>query len=796
MWLFKLWPRGNRRSLIFIGLILVFTLWVVSADRIKIGGFEREGQPLGLDLKGGTHLVYEAVDPENVTAQQMAGVAKIIERRINAFGVSEPIVQQLGEDRLLVQLPGVTDIEQAKRLIGSTAVLEFREQRVAEDGSPILGETGEIQWIPATALGDGAGQPLTGEFLNPNSQVVVDPATGLPEVAFQLTGQGASIFEKVTTRLIGRQLGIFLDGEVISAPTVQAVISENGVITGLTLDDAEVLAIQLNAGALPVPIKIIQEQDLDATLGADSLSRSIVAGVVGLGLVLTFLVLYYRLPGVLAAVALLIYALMVLATFKLIPVTLTLAGIAGFIISIGMAVDANILIFERMKEELRDGRTLKAAIEAGFNRAWTAIRDGNVSTIITCAILFWFGSRLGAPLVMGFAITLGIGVALSMFSAIFVTRSFLRFLAGPALEGKKSWFLPEKIQEEGNPSDGGAAGESRMGGFLPDLVSKRRYYVLFSGILLAVGIISLLIPPALKPGIEFSSGTVIDVLFPNPVDIERRVVGVAVEQSALRPVLADLGHDEAIIQRTGENTFLIRLNTLEEGTFDSQGREIPPESERIKDALERRFGEVGKFDISLVSPIIAAETVRNAFFAVLAASVAILFYITWAFRKLPRPFRYGVVAVITLIHDVLIVVGIFSILGKVFGIEVNAMFITGLLAVIGYSVNDTIVVFDRIRENMLQKRDRSFAATVNISLLETLGRSVNTSLTTLIPLLALLLFGGVTLRPFILVLFIGIIAGTYSSIFIASQMLVMWDKGEFGVIWRRVQLLAGLKSQG
>ncbi|MEE9324787.1 MAG: hypothetical protein V3U90_04455, partial [Dehalococcoidia bacterium] len=241
MWLFKLWPRGNRRSLIFIGLILIFTLWVVSADRINIGGFEREGQPLGLDLRGGTHLVYEAQDPESVTGQQMAGVAKIIETRINRFGVSEPIVQQMGEDRLLVQLPGVTDIEQAKRLIGSTAVLEFKEHKVAEDGSPILDETGEIQWIPSTAQGDGVGQPLTGEFLTPNSQVVIDPATGLPEVAFQLTSEGAKIFERVTSRLIERPLGIFLDGELVSAPTVQAVISESGVITGLTLEDAEVL---------------------------------------------------------------------------------------------------------------------------------------------------------------------------------------------------------------------------------------------------------------------------------------------------------------------------------------------------------------------------------------------------------------------------------------------------------------------------------------------------------------------------------------------------------------------------
>ncbi|MBI2909742.1 MAG: protein translocase subunit SecD [Chloroflexi bacterium] len=399
--------------------------------------FVRQGMRLGLDLQGGTHLVYEA-DLSKTDARErdnsMRGVVNIIERRVNAYGVAEPVIQRQGTNRVSIQLPGVRNIQEAIKLIGATAQLDFREPELDATGNVVY-DAGKIKWKGvAKGIGsDGQEKELTGLFFKPNAQVVIDPQTSKPEVAFEFDSEGAKLFEQITGRLVQKPLGIFLDDQVISAPTVQSVIRERGRITGLSIEEARPLAIQLNAGALPVPIHVVQQEDVDATLGADSIKKSILAGEIGLALVGLFMILYYRGPGVLATFALLIYAIIVLAIFKLIPVTLTLGGIAAFILSVGMAVDANILIFERMKEESWAGKTLGAAIEAGFDRAWSSIRDSNVSTFITCAILYWFGSNFGASLVMGFALTLFIGVAVSMFSAIFVTRTLLRAVVGTGL---------------------------------------------------------------------------------------------------------------------------------------------------------------------------------------------------------------------------------------------------------------------------------------------------------------------------------------------------------------------------
>jgi preprotein translocase subunit SecD len=345
----------------------------------------------------------------------MEGVIKKIERRVNAYGVSEPVIQRLGNDQVLVQLPGVTDIEEAINLIGKTAELDFREITY-ENGEMVLDEDGNPVWEPAMAEGsDGVEKVLTGKYLLPNSQVVLTQQTNEPEVAFEWDDEGAVLFEQITKRNYQKPLGIFLDDILISYPTVSAVIEKNGVITGLTLEEARLLAIQLNSGSLDVPLEIIQEQDVDATLGSDSIRRSLIAGVIGLLMVILFMILYYRISGFVAVLALIIYGVILLMIFKLVPVTLTLPGVAALILSIGMAVDANVLIFERMKEELRAGRTLGAAVEAGFNRAWPAIRDSNITTFIACIVLYWFGGTLGAFMVRGFALTLFIGVALSCF---------------------------------------------------------------------------------------------------------------------------------------------------------------------------------------------------------------------------------------------------------------------------------------------------------------------------------------------------------------------------------------------
>lgn len=455
--------RKNLILFVFVLSLAVFSLWVIWPQQpsnylpsavpwpqggpieIKIGdySFVRRGMTLGLDLRGGVNLILEAdvsQRPPGERDEAMRGVQEIIERRINAFGVSEPVIQGMANNRLSIQLPGVRDVEEAKALVGRTAKLDFREQELGENGLPKTNESGQIIWKPALGIIDGEPRALTGGYFKPNAAVVFNPTSNQPEVSFEFDSDGAKMFEQITSRLIGRPLGILLDDELISAPRVQAVIRDRGVITGLTLQEAQTLTIQLNAGALPVPISIVKEQNVDATLGADSIRKSIIAGEIGLGMVLLFMLLYYRLPGLLAGGALLIYTLLVLAIFKLVPVTLTLAGIAAFILSIGMAVDANILIFERMKEELRQGRTLGSAIEAGFERAWPSIRDSNISTFITCAILFWFGRQFGASLVMGFALTLAVGVAVSMFSAITITRTFLRLLVG-RVRLRSGWFV-------------------------------------------------------------------------------------------------------------------------------------------------------------------------------------------------------------------------------------------------------------------------------------------------------------------------------------------------------------------
>ena len=424
--------RGNVYLLIFILVLFGFALWSIVPVSTKLLG--PNGLRLGLDLKGGSQVLYEAdlsMKASNVTdAEAMASVIDKIQRRVDSYGVTEPVIQKLGTDRILVQLPGVKDIDEAIGLIGETALLDFREQGVDSSGN--------TTWVIAKAIGsDGQEKELTGRYLKPNTIVTLNQVTNKPQIAFEWDAEGAVLFTEITRRNLNKPLGIFLDNELISAPVVQAVIGAQGVITNDAwtvndLNEPRTLAIQLNSGSLDLPLTIIDQRDVDASLGADSIRRSILAAAIGIILLSIFMILYYRLPGLIACFSLGIYGVFLLSIFNLFSsqLTLTLPGIAGFILSLGMAVDANVLIFERMKEELRGGRSLGAAVETGFNRAWTAIRDSNITTFIACIILFWLGGTFGAFMVRGFALTLFIGVALSMFTAIVVTRTFLRLIIG------------------------------------------------------------------------------------------------------------------------------------------------------------------------------------------------------------------------------------------------------------------------------------------------------------------------------------------------------------------------------
>ncbi len=418
---------------LLLGLGLGFMLQQSTLTPAK-GVFKNLPFRLGLDLSGGTHLLYSAdisAVPAGEVDDSMNALRDVIERRVNLFGVGEPIVQvqsgtfgASGDHRLSVELPGVTDVKEAIAMIGQTPFLEFRTQSDAPQ-QVTVNPDGTASIDP---MGNFVPTNLTGKYLK-RAQLVFDPTTGEPTISLQFNDEGAKLFEAITKANVGKVVAIYLDGQPISAPTVREPITGGQAqITGsFTPQEARLLVGRFNSGALPVPITLISTQTVGATLGGKAVTAGVTAALMGLIAIALFLIIWYRLPGVVAVIALGIYIAVTLALYKLIPVTLSAAGIAGFIISIGMAVDANILIFERFKEERRLGRTIRDALSAGFSRAWFSIRDANTASIITAIILFWFGSSL----IKGFALTFGLGVFISLLSAIVITRIFLRAVPAP-----------------------------------------------------------------------------------------------------------------------------------------------------------------------------------------------------------------------------------------------------------------------------------------------------------------------------------------------------------------------------
>ncbi len=445
----------RQKNWLYFGGVILIVLFALAIDYANFPPesflgrtFNELKTHLGLDLQGGAHLVYEA-DMKDIPRDQynsrLEGVRDVIERRINAFGVGEAIVQttKVGSHyRVIVELPGIKNIQEAIKMIGETPFLDFREEMTDEERAAYLEkidaseeERAQLEELPLYKPTQLSGKQLE------SSSVEFDRTTGQPQVTLVFNDEGADLFAGITKRNVGRRVAIYLDGVPITQPVVETEIrGGRAVITGdFNLEEARQLSQRLNAGALPVPITLVSEQTVGATLGKISLLKSLIAGIIGLVFVSLFMIIYYRLPGVLAVIALIFYALIVFAIFKTIPVVLTLAGVAGFILSVGMAVDANILIFERMKEELRENREINEATRLGFKRAWSSIRDSNVSSLITCAILFYFGTSI----VQGFALTLGIGILVSMFTAMVITRLLIELFGKkliekyPALMGMK-----------------------------------------------------------------------------------------------------------------------------------------------------------------------------------------------------------------------------------------------------------------------------------------------------------------------------------------------------------------------
>ncbi len=465
-----------RKQNSYLALILVLILASLTVLINYSQNFSKSPIPLGLDLRGGSQLTIQLQTSNEVPIideRVMEGVLKIVENRVNGLGVSESVVQSLGEDQILVQLPGVNDPEQAERVLGGTAQLDFREQlQGTEQQLPIEYQVQRQLLVEQELLKNSQDQEAIAknlESLEKTNQAIAqlfkaptirgqDLTDARPEptstgsdnwnVVLNFTSEGGKNFAELTKNLAGtgRSIGIFLDDKLLSAPTVGVEFAETGITGGnaviqgtFTAQQANELAVQLRGGALPVPVAIVENRTVGATLGRDSIQRSVYAGVGGLILVLIFMVVYYRLPGMIADVALVIYALFTIASFSLLGVTLTLPGIAGFILSIGMAVDANVLIFERTREELRSGKTLYRSVESGFYRAFSSILDGNVTTLIACVALFW----LGTGLVKGFALTLGIGVAISMFTAVTCSRTLMFWTIGFSEFRKPELFCPE-----------------------------------------------------------------------------------------------------------------------------------------------------------------------------------------------------------------------------------------------------------------------------------------------------------------------------------------------------------------
>ena len=761
--------------------VLVIILAVASAVICYLKPIVR-----GLDIAGGIRVVLQA-DPKNKEdwpatrperMEKMRAVRKTIWRRVMGIsGVSEPQVVIQGDDRVVVELPGVKDPEAALRRIRSTASLEFywlkdvqnpnnqlakwridSPQDAVSKSYVFTGPRSETidsvknsEEVLTQVVDTERNKPiLTGKDLlakakagiNNNQQVVVN---------IEFNDDGTEIFRDFTRKHVDEYLAVFFDRKLQTAPKIsEAIPNGRAEITGFnSLPEAREMADTLNAGALPIPLKVIAKDTVEPTLGTETVQKVIIAGLVGLGLVVCFMLFYYKLPGAIACIALMLYTLFVIAVFKLLAVTMSLAGIAALIISIGMAVDANILIFERLKEELSGGKTLRAAIDAGFNRAFTAIFDSNMCTAITCAILMGFGQ----PSVKSFALTLLVGVAISMFTAITVTRTILHLLVG------WEWAQDEKKYALGKDWFSGS-------GLNLDIIGRKKVYFALSAILILPGL-GFLATSGLKPGIEFKAGTSVQATFKEPVDLY-----------GLRDVVS--GHSKQFEVQLGKKDNQNKIAFIKTVPLSET------EENKLRDAINAKFpietvGPDGtvKFDsVSKVEPAISKELTTNAFMSVVWASIFIVLYLTvrFAIGGLVAGLKFGTCAVIALIHDSAFILGLFAILGKVFAWEVDSLFVTAVLTVIGFSVHDTIVVFDRIRENLRHRlRGESFEQLCNRSILQTFSRSINTSLTVVMTLLALIVLGGPLLRHFYVALLVGIVIGTYSSIFCATPLVVVWD---------------------
>ena len=665
--------------------------------------------PLGLDLSGGVSITYQVVD-ENPSAEDMSDTIYKLQKRVDSYS-TEASVYQVGDDRITVEIPGVQDANEILEDLGNPGSLEFQ----MPDGTVFM--TGDM-------VADAQAATQTDTY--GNKEYVV---------ALKLTDEGAKIFGEVTSENIGKNLPIVYDGETISYPRVQtAITGGEAQITGMAdFEEAETLATQIRIGSLSLQLSELESSVVGAQLGSQAISTSLKAGAIGLAIVMVFMIIMYAVPGIAASLALAIYTTLVIATLYLFEITLTLPGIAGIILGIGMAVDANVIVFARVREEIATGKSVQTSMKIGFQKAMSAILDGNITTLIASVVLM----ALGSGTVKGFAYTLMIGIILSLFTAMVVTRYILYSLYALGLKSEKLY---------------GRAKERKS----IDFIGKKAVFFTISGIIIAAGLISMGVHSAtegkaLNYGLDFMGGTSTTADFGKDMtieDIENDIVPYVEE------VTGDSDVQATKVEGTTQVTIKTRTLSLDE-------------RQELEDTLAENCDvDASTITSQSISSTISGEMRSDALKAVIVSCIFMLLYIWFRFKDI----RFAASAILALVHDVLVVITVYALVR----ISVGSTFIACVLTIVGYSINDTIVIFDRIRENLALKTGKQTAEDLreiaNKSLTQTLSRSINTSITTFIMVVMLYILGVASIRDFSLPLMAGLVCGAYSSICIATEL--------------------------
>ena len=665
--------------------------------------------PLGLDLSGGVSITYQVVD-ENPSAEDMSDTIYKLQKRVDSYS-TEASVYQVGDDRITVEIPGVQDANQILEDLGNPGSLEFQ----MPDGTVFM--TGDM-------VEDAQGATATDRY--GNKQYIV---------SLKLTDEGAKIFGEVTSENIGKNLPIVYDGETISYPQVQSAITGGEAqITGMAdFEEAETLATQIRIGSLSLQLSELESSVVGAQLGSQAIASSLKAGAIGLAIVMVFMIVMYAVPGIAASLALAIYTTLVIATLYLFEITLTLPGIAGIILGIGMAVDANVIVFARIREEIATGKSVQTSMKIGFQKAMSAILDGNITTLIASVVLM----ALGSGTVKGFAYTLMIGIILSLFTAMVVTRYILYSLYALGLKSEKLY---------------GRAKERKS----IDFIGKKAVFFTISGIIIAAGLISMGVHSAtegkaLNYGLDFMGGTSTTADFGKDMtieDIENDIVPY------VEKVTGDSDVQATKVEGTTQVTIKTRTLSLDE-------------RQELEDTLAENCDvDASTITSQSISSTISGEMRSDALKAVIVSCIFMLLYIWFRFKDI----RFAASAILALVHDVLVVITVYALVR----ISVGSTFIACVLTIVGYSINDTIVIFDRIRENLALKTGKQTAEELrevaNKSLTQTLSRSINTSITTFIMVVMLYILGVASIRDFSLPLMAGLVCGAYSSICIATEL--------------------------